>query len=82
MCNVQLAHPFYCKHLGRKVITFISYCAVCQRVKHPKLTLEQVVINRLPVRSTGFGLLWNNNDSNCVGFGWCKMHTGMSGLVF
>jgi hypothetical protein len=47
-CIAEIAYTFYIKNLGRKFRKILSYCDVCQRVKHPDRYYEIENRSHLP----------------------------------
>jgi len=47
-CMAQIANTFHVKGLGRKVRKMISFCDICQRVKHPNRSYAAGYRSHLP----------------------------------
>jgi hypothetical protein len=52
-CVPELAHTFYVKNLGRKARKILSYCDMCQGVKHPNRSYETESRSLLPKKPRG-----------------------------
>jgi hypothetical protein len=50
-CIAEIAHTFNIKNICRKLRKILSYCDVCQRVKHPNRSYETENRSNLPKKT-------------------------------